>query len=207
MSLDEADQGEISLPSESSAISFEGNLRQFIILTRRAFNEPALLEAASAEGIKVAQHSNSDNAPYFGLTIGITPTNESIEDFVENSGDDFFASILRITSFSTQRGVSGKRAVFVREFRRDDPFAPETVYTKILVSTSVFFNDYRVTTGFPADQYELGYNVQSIVNRLEQEWGDRLDIDITGVLEPYEETAKTIIQKTASWPFPTSNSN
>ena len=128
MNLDEADQGEISLPSESTQISFEGNLRQFIILTRRAFNELALLKSADEEGIKVALHCPSnETSPYFGLKLKVTLKNKTVEEFVQDYGDDFFASVLRVASFSTQRGISGKRAVFVREFRRDDVFDQNTI--------------------------------------------------------------------------------
>lgn len=212
MDLSQNDEGEIYLPSESKPVTFESDLRQFIILTRRAYNESALLDMEQSEGLKVAQHTPHDDAtPYFGVTLGITPKyGKTLEDFIDEHGDSFFSSLLQITSVNTQRGVSGKRAVFVREFRKDDPFASDTLYTRIVISTSVFYNDYRVTTGFPSNQQELISTVQSIRQRLYDQWGHELDFQIDAVENPYEETVedccstnRTLINPASAWPFPT----
>lgn len=201
MNLDQYDEGEISLPSETASAPFASNLRQFIILTRRAYNDSALIDMQTSEGIKLSAHSH-DCAPYFGITLKITSLMESIKDFTETCGDDFFLSLLRIVSSSTRRGVSGKRAVFVREFlpcvvSANDPLrlygTPEnnTLETQIVISTSVFYNDYRVTTGFPADQQELNYDVQRMLSSLQDEWSNQLAIKMNGHVNPYEETVGT----------------
>lgn len=187
MNLDQFDEGEISLPSETKSESFTSNLRQFIILTRRAFNEPALNEIVFTEGMHVTEHkSHVDTEPYFGITLKACPHFGKIEDFVAEHGEIFYDSLLRIAGTSVQRGVSGKRAVFVREFRRADGLG-NTIETKIVLSTSVFYNDYRVTTGFPSTTSEIEEAARSIMDRLSQEWGDKIGFDLDIHEAPYTE--------------------
>lgn len=188
MNLDQFDEGEISLPSETKSETFHSNLRQFIILTRRAFNESALNEMAFAEGLNVAEHApHVDTEPYFGITLQVSPHFGDIKDFLEVHGDTFFDSVTRIASTSVQRGVSGKRAVFVREFRRASSFG-NTIETQLVLSTSIFYNDYRVTTGFPSNLSEIEDSATSIMNRLHQEWGDKVRFELETHEAPYEES-------------------
>lgn len=188
MNLDQYDEGEIYLPSEAKSNSFESTLRQFIILTRRAFNEPALDEIVLAEGMHVTKYnSHVDTEPYFGITLKATTHFGKIEDFAEEHGETFFDSILRIASTSVKRGVSGKRAIFVREFRRDPSF-PNTVETQIVISTSVFYNDYRVTTGFPSTSHEIEEEAHNILARIAQEWGHQVQLEVEAHKAPYEES-------------------
>jgi hypothetical protein len=188
MNLDQFDEGEISLPSETKAETFHSNLRQFIILTRRAFNESALHDMAQTEGIKTSTHNpHGDTEPYFGITLQVSPHFGKIEDFLEVHGDTFFDSLTRISSTSVQRGVSGKRAAFVREFRRASSFN-NTIETQLVLSTSVFYNDYRVTTGFPSTLSEIEDSARSIMERLHQEWGDKVRFELETHEAPYEET-------------------
>jgi hypothetical protein len=188
MSLDQFDEGEISLPSETKSASFKSDLRQFIILTRRAYNESALDDMELTEGIKVSQYEpRVDTEPYFGITFKACPHFGKIEDFVAEHGETFYDSLIRIAGTSVQRGVSGKRAVFVREFRRAAGLG-NTIETKIVVSTSVFYNDYRVTTGFPSTLSEIEDSARSIMERLHQEWGDKVRFELETHEAPYEET-------------------
>lgn len=174
-----ADAGEIVLPSENESIKFEGTVRQFVILARRAYSEQALECLADSEGIKLQNYEDSvDVAPYFGLTLRVQPEGD-LESFVEEQGDDFFDSVLKIVSKSNVRGVRGNRCAFVREFRAvNDAQYGKLLETKILVGTSVFFNDYRVTTGFPYDEESLDVATESIYNELCAQWGE-LKIDVT----------------------------
>jgi len=187
MNLDQYDEGEISLPSETQQSSFASNLRQFIILTRRAFNESALQEMADTEGLKVSSHLNVVAEPYFGLTLKVTPHRGDIKDFVAEQGEIFFDSLMRVVSTSTHRGISGKRAAFVRALTRDHS-STNTIETKIVVSTSIFFNDYRVTTGFPCDSQELDSVAVDIMHRLSNDWGHLLAFDVDTHLSPYDES-------------------
>jgi hypothetical protein len=188
MNLDQFDEGEISLPSETKSESFASNLRQFIILTRRAYNESALNDMALTEGLKVAEYNSySDNEPYFGITLQVSPHFGRIEDFLEENGDTFFDSVTRIASTSVHRGVSGKRALFVREFRRASNLN-NTIETKLIISTSVFYNDYRVTTGFPSNLHEIEDSARSIMDRLHQEWGHKVRFELETHEAPYEES-------------------
>lgn len=190
LSLVDNDEGETFLPSEEGSISFESNLRQFIILSRRLFAEEVIENClADTEGIKQRKHSDNDEYnTYFGLHLRFKNKVGSLEDFVEDEGDDFFDSLSKAVTTSNIRGISGHRGAFVREFRRvNDPYLGEVMETKILVSTSVFYNDYRVTTGFPSDISELEDVTEEIFNKLEQIWGDDLQLEITPILVPSEE--------------------
>jgi hypothetical protein len=188
MSLAEYDEGEIALPNEAGLSIFSGNLRQFILLTRRAYSETALANLEETENLNVRIHKEQEEVePYFGITLKFQPRDD-LEAFIDNSGDDFFNSILRISATSTKRGVSGDRPVFVREFRRaTDPILGDVMETQILISTSVFFNDYRVTVGFPGDEDEVENATESIFKQLRDNWGEQVKLDLEACFSPYSE--------------------
>lgn len=187
MSLAEYDEGEVALPNEAGLVTFPSNLRQFILLTRRAYNEAALINLEHTEGINIRYHGEDEAAPYFGLNLKFKPVSDELEDFVEESGDDFFSSILRAAATSTKRGLSGERAAFVREFRRSTLDGVDVMETKILISTSVFFNDYRVTVGFPQTELELEDVTAAIFNQLRSQWGQDVKLEVEAFFEPYTE--------------------
>ena len=117
------------------------------------------------------------------------PIADSIPDFIEENGDAFFDSIIGAVSVSSKRKMSGERACFVREFRivEDDNFG-EVLETKILVSTSIFFNDYRVTTGYPSTEIELDDEVTRLIfDKLSTEWCDQINLSIEASWNPYED--------------------
>jgi hypothetical protein len=143
---------------------------------------------AITEGIKVTEYNSySDIEPYFGITLQVSPHFGKIEDFLEEHGETFFDSVTRITSTSVHRGVSGKRAAFIREFRRASANS-NTIETKLVISTSIFYNDYRVTTGFPSNLNEIEDSARSIMNRLHQEWGHQVRFELETHEAPYEES-------------------
>lgn len=185
MSLAEYDDGEIALPNEAGLVTFSSNLRQFILLTRRAYNQKSLIAIENNEGLKIKQYKkDKDSIPYFGLSLKFKPEDEDVEDFLAEDGDSFFNSILHYTSTSSKIGVSGERAVFIRQFRSIEDNLMET---KILVSTSIFYNDYRVTTGFPSDEFDLEDVTSKIFEQLRNQWGEKLNLEIEAFWNPYIE--------------------
>ncbi len=190
MNLSATDDGEIVLPSEDGKITFKGNLRQFLVLTRRAFNESSIVSFSDKEEIKHTVHVNQLElaSPYFGLNLTFQPLDEDIDDFVATYGDEFFESILNHIHMSEFRGVRGQRAAFVSSFSvvNDDKLG-SVLKSKIVVSTSVFFNDYRVTTGFPGTEAELELVVEQIFNKIQDIRGDEIKFELVPVVNPYFE--------------------
>lgn len=189
LDLDEQDRGEMVLPSEGNHPSFESNVRQFIILSRRLFSELALnSDLAEDNEIKVRKHNDFENEyfPYFGLTLKFKYRDgdlDDMKDFVEEEGDEFFNAVIQTVRQSNMSRIRGNRAVFVREFNRvSDPILGDVMETKIVVSTSIFYNDYRVTTGFPSNTTELEQVTEDIFKTLDTFWGDQLQIEITPIL-------------------------
>ena len=179
MSLAETDDGEVVLPSEIKTINFPSNLRQFIILSRRAYNKDALVALECTEDIKIAYRDNEDVPPYFGLVLKFKPIHQTVEEFIDEEGDSFFDSLIQIVSSSSKRGISGKRAAFIREFRRlADPSLGEVMETKILISTNIFFNDYRVTVGYPSSEDEIEDVTGVIFEQILNQWDRQLKLEI-----------------------------
>ncbi len=189
LELIEQDRGEMMLPSEDNHSSFETNVRQFIILSRRLFSELALnSDLAEDNEIKVRKHNDFEDEyfPYFGLTLKFKYRDgdlDDMRDFVEEEGDEFFNALIQTVTQSNVRKIRGNRGAFVREFRRvSDPVLGDVMETKIVVSTSIFYNDYRVTTGFPSNTTELEQVTEDIFRTIDTFWGDQLQIEITPIL-------------------------
>jgi len=190
MDLAASNHGEIALPSEDGKITFGGNLRQFLVLTRRAFNENAIVDFADKEEIKHTVHDNQLElaSPYFGLTLKFQPLEKNIDDFVAAVGDEFFEFILNTVNTSQVRKFRGQRAVFMSSFNvSEDDKLGLVLESKIIVSTSVFFNDYRVTTSFPGTETELELVVEQIFNKIKDVWGNEIKFELVPVVNPYFE--------------------
>lgn len=183
MSLSEHDEGEIYLPSETFPITFDGNLRQFLNLTRRAYNPDALELLADKEELKIEYNDGAEPYPYWGINLTIHPNSGTVDEFVDNYGDDFFDSLKEILSYNTKRRVSGKRAIFVGSFEKITQHGFECLQSHILVSTSIFYNDFRITTGYPAGEDQLTKAANSVWKRLSDQWGSELEIALHAVGE------------------------
>lgn len=182
--IDEAYKGEVVLPSEKGNTHVTMPLRQFVQLARRAYSANALAYLEHDEGLKITEHQTMDDnefdevEPFFHFSLTFRPNNVSLKDFVESSeGDRLFDRILELVGRSSARGISGSRTAFVGEFNRKvTQSGTEVMVSQVFVGTSVFFNDYRVTTNYPASQDEADKILESIFNTLRQEFDIALEI-------------------------------
>lgn len=182
--IDETYAGEVVLPSEKGNTHVTMPLRQFVQLARRAYSANALAYLEDDEGLKITEHQTMDDneyeevQPFFHFSLTFRPNRISLKDFVESpDGDRLFDRILELVGRSNTRGISGSRTAFVGEFnRKTTKSGSEVMVSQIFVGTSVFFNDYRVTTNYPASQDEADKILESIFTTLCQEFDIAIEI-------------------------------
>lgn len=177
LDLDENERGEMVIPSEKGNIVTECTLRQFLIQAARNYSQEAL---ERIPGMKVRANQTVENSDVFDdyllddpgrselvLIDLMVQLEASLQEFVDEKGDEFFDELMGVLGLCDLRGVRGQRAVFVTEFKKTIlDGGVEVLAAKILLSTSVFYNDYRVTVAYPHGQDELDTVVENIYNRI-----------------------------------------
>ena len=172
LDLDENEHGEMVMPSEKGNFVTECTLRQFLIQAARNYSQEAL---ERIPGMKVRANQTVENSDVFDdserselvvIDLMVQPE-ASLQEFVDEKGDEFFDELMGVLGLCDLRGVRGQRAVFVTEFKKTIlDGGVEVLAAKILLSTSVFYNDYRVTVAYPHGQDELDAVVENIYNRI-----------------------------------------
>lgn len=166
MLLDESDQGEIILPSEVKLINFTGTIRQFTILSRRlcsveainSFSQREVMNTRHLSYIPPGLIAIKNSIPFIGLNLKFKPSDPKVElkSFIENHGEKFFDFLIQIIGYSNIKNHQGTRCAFIKNFYSTNTLDyGELMETKILLGTSIFFNDYRVKTNFPNTQEVL----------------------------------------------------
>lgn len=182
--IDEAYSGEAVLPSEKGNNHVTMALRQFVQLARRAYSANALECLESSEGLNITEHQTMDDnefdeiQPFFHFTLTFRPKTGDLKTFVESEeADRFYERVLALVGRSYTRGVSGARTAFVGEFNRKTTASGlEVMVSHVFVGTSVFFNDYRVTTNYPASQDEADAILEGIFTSLASEFNIALEV-------------------------------
>lgn len=178
--LDENLLGEANLPGEKGAANLSLNLRQFIILARRAYSAFSLEQLAENEGIKLrfASNADSESSPFFHIRLTVKSSND-LQDFVQNEGEAFFERVLSLYSRSEIAGNRGNRVAFVGPFElENDAQKGEVLVSNGLIGTSVFYNDYRVTAGYPSTDNDFLEVVGGIYHELVAQYPG-LEIEVT----------------------------
>lgn len=194
LDLDENETGEMLIPSEVGNILAECKLRHFLIQNSRNYTKEAL-ENISGMKIRVNQSvledvSNvfdvSNHSELFLLDLLVQPEGD-FHDFVEEKGDAFFEELMSVLGNCDLRGMRGKRGLFLTDFNKKTlDCGLEVLAAKILISTSVFYNDYRVTVSFPYTQDELNLVVESIYNSISSKFSD-MKFELSGEFLSNEE--------------------
>lgn len=165
--------GEMVMPSEKGNVVVEATVRQFIIQARRAYSSTALQNMQHQEDLKLTLED--DEAPaYFGLKIIVQPS-EGVVNFVSNEekANSFFDTVASALGTSDTPRFRGNRAAFIGEFQRvQDSDKGEVLVSKSLVGTTVFYNDYRATIGFPNADMAMATAVESIYERMASAYPD-----------------------------------
>lgn len=182
--IDETYNGEAVLPSEKGNTHTTMALRQFVQLARRSYSANALELLQISEGLKITKHPAMDDndsdevQPFFHFTLTFRPKNGDLKNFIESSeADQLYERILGLTGRSVTRYISGSRTAFVGGFNRKvTPSGLEVMTSHIFVGTSVFFNDYRVTTNYPSSQEEVDANLENIFSTLVNEFDIAVEI-------------------------------
>lgn len=181
--IDESYSGEVVLPSEKGNNHVTMALRQFVQLARRAYSANALELLQASEGLSLTEHQTMDDEfdevqPFFHFTLTFRPKSGDLKSFVESDeADRFYERVLALVGRSSTRGISGARTAFVGEFNRKTTASGlEVMVSHVFVGTSVFFNDYRATTNYPASQDEADRILESIFNTLASEFNIALEI-------------------------------
>ena len=182
--IDESYSGEVVLPSEKGNKTIELSLRQFVQLARRAYSANTLELIQDSEGLKITEHQTMDDnefdevQPFFHFTLTFRPKSVDLKTFIESEeANRLFDRTLELVGRSSTRGVSGNRTAFVGEFNRQvTGNGLDVMVSHVFVGTSVFFNDYRVTTNYPASQDETDAILENIFNTLRNEFDISLEI-------------------------------
>ena len=163
-------EGEMVIPSEVGNMKNECNLRQFLIMSERQYSESAV---SVVNDIKVRVNSSAQcHDPSLLYVNFLMKPEGDLKDFIEEKGDEFFDSLLKIAGYCDIRGVRGNRGAFVSYFQLVEENGLELWKSKILLSTSVFYNDYRVTTGFPFTDKECTSVLEDMYGKLNNEFPD-----------------------------------
>lgn len=164
MLLKAEDDGEIILPSEVKLINFSGTVRQFTVLARRLCSVEAINSFSQREQMNIRHLTYippsliaiNNNIPFIGLNLKFKPSSMSIKDWVDQDGEKFFDFLIDIIGNSKIKNHKGTRCAFIKNFYTTSTMDyGELLETKILLGTSIFFNDYRVKTNFPNTQEVL----------------------------------------------------
>lgn len=164
MLLSAEDEGEIILPSEVKLINFSGSVRQFTVLSRRLCSVEAINDFSKREQMNIRHLTYippsliaiKNNVPFIGLNLKFKPSDMTIKDWADKDGETFFDFLIDIIGNSNIKNHKGTRCAFIKNFYSTTTMEyGELLETKILLGTSIFFNDYRVKTNFPNTQEVL----------------------------------------------------
>lgn len=166
-------EGEMVMPSEVGNMTTECNLRQFLIMSERQYSECAV---SVIDDIKVKLNPSvsqvQEEAPSLLYVNFLMKPEGDLKDFIEEKGDEFFESLLKIVGYCDIRGARGNRGAFVSYFQLVQENGMELWKSKILLSTSVFYNDYRVTTGFPFTDEECTSVLEDMYSKLSNKFSE-----------------------------------
>ena len=165
MQLYQHNEGTANFPSELGNYSSECNVRQFLLQCSRLYSKVAMFHQRDNFEVNLNHYSSNE---IFGINIKFKP-NMSLEDFVKKESDnenDFFKTLLQIISYSDMYRKRGNRAVFLTYFSRKNVDGEDVLVAKAVVSTTIFYNDYRATLGFPSNEDEMNNCIENIYNKL-----------------------------------------
>jgi hypothetical protein len=167
MNMQGNEKGEIILPSEQGMINFAGTLHQFIVLATRLTSFSSLDFFSKSEPISVRNLTYippeltpiKSTVPYVGLVLKVLPTDCSLAEFAKNEGEFFFKFLIDITGFSNFNNHQGHRCAFIQNFHEISTVEYGNILeAKILLGTSIFYDDYKVKTNFP-NSYEILFDI------------------------------------------------
>lgn len=186
LGLNETLEGEQVIPSEKGNLHVPCNLRQFIIQSNRNYSVDVLEFFEDNEGLHLKDHLDdvdsdditSIDYPFFHLKFVAQPET-SIHHFVSTQGDELFNFLLQTFGKSNIRFARGNRGAFVGRFTKEtDPDYGDVIVSDILISTSIFYNDYRVTANYPVTQNELELVVGDIYQAINNQF-PTLKVELT----------------------------
>lgn len=163
--------GEMVIPSEVGNMTTECTLRQFLIMSERQYCENAISVVDNIKS-KINPSVDSEESPALLYVNFLMKPQGDLKDFMEEEGDEFFDSLIKAVGYCDIRGVRGNRGAFVSNFELFQENGTEMWKSKILLSTSVFYNDYRVTTGFPFTDQECTSVLEDMYGKLVNQFND-----------------------------------
>lgn len=179
-SLNQDTEGEMVMPSEKGNLTVPCNLRQFIIQARRAYSASALENLVDSDDVKYTMNSVSGNypdaqdvEPFFYVKLVAKP-DVSLQEFKDSvRANAFFETILALAGRSDTRYKSGNRTAFLSSFNKEsDPNVGDVMVGHLLIGTSVFYNDYRVTVNYPSIDVEYTEVLKALFEGLNNSFPD-----------------------------------
>jgi hypothetical protein len=178
-------QGVQIQPSEHGNLFLQSTMQQFIVQAHRAYTFESLNSITDCHGnneLSIIPLDNEDilhKVPYFYMKL-IIQSNE-FEDFFDDI-EDFSDALHNIVSYSKISQMRGKRGAWVSEYDVDQNHKYGKVITyDILISTSIFYNDYRVTTNFPNSNLSMDMITDDIYKDILRQYPD-LKVEIESIV-------------------------
>ena len=169
--MNENEKGLVVLPSETNPggmVIPVCNLRDYLLLLHRTYSYESL--SNDSEMIIRDRHGlSTSDKEYVALQFMF----KSDQDI---NCEEFAINLSRVNI----RGVSGYRAVMLCEpTEYKAPFVKNVFVCNIVVSKSVFYNDYRVTTGFPS-VHDMGQFIDDIKMTIDNMSIDEYELNVVG---------------------------
>lgn len=172
--------GFVRLPSETGQVLTEMNFRDFMLLNQRLYCSEAL-EHNQYWDVKTTEHSDldlMDSTSLMVFDVKLSIENHDLHEFKESKeAEVFFDDLLLGASKSDKRGVRGKRAVMLTQFEMNqNDQGQDELQAKLIVSKTVWYNDYRATLNFPdvENSFELKDLENEFLNKM-RAWVDSVD--------------------------------
>lgn len=183
LNLNENLQGKLIFPYEKENFKIQSTLRNFIVTAYRSYTHDTLKASSLQTKSVVKDHSeqfneqalqhatylnchHSSEVPFFYVKIVIK--SEDVLSVLQDYSDSLSESLEEVLGYCNVMKLRGKRLAFLSDFEvgYNTEFG-RFISFHALVSKSIFYNDYRVTTNFPFyfEDYEIVK--QDILNRIE----------------------------------------
>jgi hypothetical protein len=178
--LNEKMEGTIFVPMENLEYGMlsKGTVRNFSILFNRMYNFNDLEDIDSY--LSITNYKDFDNEDedvgesedflHFKLTVQ--------KDGMDEIKEEFLSELFRLVTNSDKRGIRGKRLAFVQDFEEKSSPYGDVLTSNILINKNIFFNDYRVTSGYPNTVKEESQLLEYIFQQLTSKFPNfGIDID------------------------------
>lgn len=171
--LIESDIGMFKLPTEIGEIKGAMPWRAFSLMLNRWYSHETL-EQNNDIKVNIRSNEPTEDSSFISMVISFNKTewNQLSDTYIKNLVS---TAALEVCFQSKVRYCSGTRATFVYEYLEENKLL-------VIMSTSVFFNDFRVTTNAPCFNDEFENDIEDpMLNNMKIDIQKRLCMELVDV--------------------------